>query len=77
LKTEENMFQTVWLSNPGGLLVMGNTMEIFFQTLADEFQDKSDLLEDLEEEVKYLPHPNTCLGHGSQPTDGNKCPTDS
>jgi FtsZ-binding cell division protein ZapB len=40
---------------------INNTMEIFFQTLANEFQDNSDLLEDLEEEVKFLPHSNTSL----------------
>jgi archaellum component FlaC len=35
---------------------MGNTAARFFQTLVDEFEEKSDLLEDLEEEVKSLPH---------------------
>jgi len=35
---------------------MGNTAAIFFQTLADEFEENSDHLEELEEDVKSLPH---------------------
>jgi FtsZ-binding cell division protein ZapB len=35
---------------------MGNTARSVFQTLADEFEEKSELIEELEEEVKSLPH---------------------
>ena len=53
---------------------LGNTMEIFFHTIANEFKDKSDLLEYLEEEVKFpssYKNKNKC-----HPTDGIKYPTD-
>jgi hypothetical protein len=71
LKTAENMFQIVVIEHSRRVTIMGNTMEIFFQTLVDEFQDNSDLLEDLEEEVKSLPH--TSLGMEVNPVDENKC----
>jgi cell division protein FtsB len=40
LKTAENVFQTVVTEHSRRVTSMGNTMEIFFQTLADEFEDK-------------------------------------
>jgi regulator of replication initiation timing len=57
LKYVEDVFQTVVTKHSRRVAAMGNTTTSFFQTLADEFEKKSDLLEDLEEEVKALSHP--------------------
>jgi len=54
------MFQITVIEHSRRVTTMGNTMERFFQTLADEFQHNFDLLVDLEEEMKALLH--TTLG---------------
>jgi hypothetical protein len=56
LKTIEEVFQTVVNEHSRRVAAMGNTTTIFFETPADEFEEKSNLLEELEEELKALPH---------------------
>jgi hypothetical protein len=51
------MFQTTMVEHSRRVTSMGNIVESFFHTLANEFQENFDVLEDLEEQVKSLPHP--------------------
>jgi hypothetical protein len=55
-KYAKDVFQIAMAEHSRRIVSMGNTAASFFQTLADEFEEKSDLLEDLEEEAKSLSH---------------------
>jgi hypothetical protein len=56
LNTEASLFQTTVDEKFRRVSSLERTMDFFFQTVVDEFQDKNELLEDIEEEFKSLPH---------------------
>ena len=54
LNTKVVLFQTTLVEKSRKVVVLESTTRTFFQNLAEEFEGKEDLVDDLEEEVKTL-----------------------